>query len=313
MKNKHLPMIGLMLFLGCNISLAQPKADGAPTALVKGGFVKTAPQWSPQGDKLAFSTLNYEGIWVVDANGSNLEQVTSDPGSGYKLSWSEDGKTILARTSPRVDLKVFHEVKTYDVASKAETVLLKKTRDLKGIPSWSSDNSNIEYKLDGTLKRASTGKAALKSAKAETDAQLLVKKIQEDPANVATSVLGLKELSGRILYNAQASNTNRVVFEAGGRGIFVCDGDGSNLKHLGSGNAPAWTPDGKYVIVALTEDDGHAITKAVLSVVDVATGTYKALTDDSIIALRPSVAPTGDKVAFEELKSGAIYILKLKQ
>ena len=312
MKNKHLPLIGLMLFLGCGISFAQPKADGAPAVLVKGGFVKTSPQWSPKGDKIALSTLNYDGIWVADADGKNLEKITADPGSGYKLSWSEDGKTILARTSPKVEKRVFHEVKTYNVKDKSEKVLLAKTRELKGIPAWSNDNSNIVYTVDAKKEKVSTGKIALKSAKQESEAQILVQKIQENPANISRLIPGLKDVEGAVLFNAQASSTNKVVFEAGAKGLFICDGDGSNLKNLGRGNTPTWTPDGKYVIVSITEDDGEVVTKGELNAIDIATGTYQKLTDDSVIALRPSVAPAGNKVAFEELRSGDIYVLKLK-
>ena len=301
-----------MLFLGCSISTAQLKIDGAPTVLVEGGFVKTSPQWSPKGDKIALSTLNYEGIWVADANGKNLEKITADPGSGYKLSWSEDGKTILARTSPRVEKRVFHEVKTYNVADKSEKILLAKTRELKGIPAWSNDNSNIVYKVDTKQEKVSTGKIALKSAKQESEAQALVKNIQENPANIARLISGFKDLEGAILFNAQASSTNKVVFEAGGKGLFISDGDGSNLKHLGRGNMPTWTPDGKYVIVSITEDDGEVITRGELNAIDIETGTYQKLTDDSVIALRPSVSPDGKKIAFEELQSGDIYVLKLK-
>lgn len=306
-------MIGLMLFLGCGMLVAQPKADGTPTVLIEGGFVKTAPQWSPKGDKIAISTAGYDGIWVADANGKNLDKITSDPGSGYKLSWSADGKTILARTSPRVDLRVFNEIKTYDVANKAEQILLKRTRDLQGIPTWSGDNASIEYTLNKDAKKVSSGKVALKSAKAVSEAELLVQKIQENPANIANEIQGLKELAGRILFNPKASSSNKVVFEAGGRGLFVCDGDGSNLKHLGRGNTPTWMPDGKYVIVSITEDDGCVITKGVLHSVNIETGEYQKLTDESVVALRPSVSPTGDKIAFEEIPSGDIYVLKLKK
>ena len=312
MKNKHLPLIGLMLFLGCSISIAQLKADGAPTVLVEGGFVKTSPQWSPKGDKIALSTLNYAGIWVADANGKNLEKITADPGSGYKLSWSEDGATILARTSPRVEKRVFHEVKTYNVEDKSEKVLLTKTRELKGIPAWSNDNSNIVYTVDTKQEKVSSGKTALRSAKQQSEAQALVQKIQENPANISRLIAGLKDVEGAVLFNAHASSTNKVVFEAGGKGLFICDGDGSNLKYLGRGNTPTWTPDGKYVIASLTEDDGEVITKGELNAINIETGVYQKLTDDSVIALRPSVAPAGDKVAFEELRSGDIYVLKLK-
>ena len=58
------------------------------------------PRWSPDGKRIAFTsdrTGQYE-IWTIDANGTNLRQVSFDsPGNTSFPLWSSDGQRILFR------------------------------------------------------------------------------------------------------------------------------------------------------------------------------------------------------------------------
>ncbi len=45
--------------------------------------------WSPDGTRLAISKYNgLPGIWIVDQDGNNPQQITGDPGDQFNLSWS---------------------------------------------------------------------------------------------------------------------------------------------------------------------------------------------------------------------------------
>jgi TolB protein len=68
------------------------------------------PAWSPDGSRLAVIRARthrwpahfYPQLWLVNADGSGLTQLTDGGKTSYdEPSWSPDGKTILARTSPR--------------------------------------------------------------------------------------------------------------------------------------------------------------------------------------------------------------------
>ena len=62
------------------------------------------PAWSPDGKTIAFSSDRiHDGwlaeIWLIDADGSNLRQVTDSPGVGdLGPSFSPDGKSVCFET-----------------------------------------------------------------------------------------------------------------------------------------------------------------------------------------------------------------------
>jgi TolB protein len=75
---------------------------GRPRLLLTSGGVG-GPQWSPDGTKLAASTIIHRGgrtdryhrITVVDADGSNAHVVTDHAYTEYPFAWSPDSRHIL--------------------------------------------------------------------------------------------------------------------------------------------------------------------------------------------------------------------------
>jgi Tol biopolymer transport system component len=53
--------------------------------------------WSPDGTHLAFSgaTLDTAGLWIVNANGRDAEQLAAVPEGDFGLSWSPYGRNIV--------------------------------------------------------------------------------------------------------------------------------------------------------------------------------------------------------------------------
>ena len=176
------------------------------------------------------------------------------------------------------------------------------------------DGANWEVSRDGKNLKKVSGTAGIRRSSGNANA--LLQQMIDEPREVASTVKGLKSLSEYIIFNPVLSpNGDKIVFEVSrGKGMYICNADGSGLRSLGSGAERAtWTPDGKYIIVMKVTDDGHVFLGGELFVIDVTTGERTVLlSSDKYIAFNPALSPDGKQLAFEEHNSGVIYIIDIQ-
>ena len=58
----------------------------------------SSPHWSPQANRIAFSSRRDDDDWdiyVVDLDGDNLTRLTHDEGRDFTPEWLPDGSAIL--------------------------------------------------------------------------------------------------------------------------------------------------------------------------------------------------------------------------
>ncbi|MFQ5578226.1 MAG: TolB family protein, partial [Anaerolineae bacterium] len=74
--------------------------DTAPHQLTTGGS-DGLPAWSPDGNKIAFSRNVDDNvdIYVINADGTGLQQLTTAPGIDSVPAWTPDGRQIAFRTT----------------------------------------------------------------------------------------------------------------------------------------------------------------------------------------------------------------------
>ncbi|MBS7410776.1 MAG: PD40 domain-containing protein, partial [Muribaculaceae bacterium] len=60
------------------------------TRLTNGTERYENPRWSPDGSKIAFTKLGYEGVLVMDADGANKKVISQGAGEGFEFKWSID-------------------------------------------------------------------------------------------------------------------------------------------------------------------------------------------------------------------------------
>ncbi len=119
------------------------------------------PSWSPDGKQLVFispcsgrgefyeTLYNQSSLYIINADGTGLKQLTPSPGSDFDPDWSPDG-THIAFTSVRDG---FRQIYSLDVNSGAITLLTNTTNDIDSSqPAWSPDGTKIAY----TVKRVGT-------------------------------------------------------------------------------------------------------------------------------------------------------------
>jgi Tol biopolymer transport system component len=307
MKRKFI--LALSLCMMGTTMFAQPKGATEPQLLVKAPVGLMAPVWSPTGDKIAVTADNYSGIFVVNADGSNMTTVSTEAGAGYKMVWSADGKQILGRTNVVENTKVLHEVKVWNVANGKSTTLVAKTRDLKGTPTWNSANTvTIANNL---------GIRSINTATATSDKQASVnvyEMMASDPVGCAAKISALKQYAGKVIINpALSPDGSKVAFQVPGHGLFVCDNNGKNLVSLGKASNPTWLPDNLHVIATRVQDNGHSYTASQIYSFNVVTGAETLVCNNAnYIPMRPSVSPDGQKLVFENAADASIYIVNLK-
>jgi hypothetical protein len=107
------------------------------------------PAWSPDGTRLAVvgrtpepSTTNTD-IWIMNADGTNLVRLTSDPAADTSPVWSPDGGKIAFVSTRDADPEIY----VMNADGTAPTNLTHSS-GADDSPSWSPDGSKIAFQSD---------------------------------------------------------------------------------------------------------------------------------------------------------------------
>lgn len=104
--------------------------------------------WSPDGHRIAFSSLDQQQVYVINVDGTNLRELTSDtdiPHSHNRSpAWSPDGQQIAFSSSRNENGGIFFM--DADGGNVREL-----TNGGEGFPSWSPDGSQIAFSVAGYI------------------------------------------------------------------------------------------------------------------------------------------------------------------
>lgn len=241
----------------------QDGPNAKPRLLVQGG---QAPQWSPNGEKIAFlgfstiyisdagiraASLASRQIQVMNADGSGTKQVTKVPNGIWDFAWSpieqkiaycelgNDGRTAIAMVnadgSGRNELTKMGEVRCA-----VGMPVLKKTLDsLKSIYSTHLSGGKASVSLAGEHESAAV-------------------------ENTKSEVIGLPTLTwspdGSMLAFTSAHNGKAV--------IGVVGTNGGNPKPIIIGYSPLWSPDGKQLLFRHDSEKAPVVTSICIANAD---------------------------------------------
>ena len=279
MKKSLLLFSAIMLSAGS--LMAQSMANGEPRLLIKSAQSLMAPVWSPDGSKIAVTGDNFIGIWVANADGSNLNQVSEALGAGYKMNW-QDAQTIVSTP--------------YTVENGLRMVRI--------------ENVNVET---AEISEVAPAQRGFRPSKVMKNVNLL-RIMCDQPAEATRLIPSLEQYAGKMVLNpALSPDGKKIAFQIVSYGLFVCDVDGANLKSFGKGAYPSWAPNSRDLMFARIQDNGERFTTSDLFSVNTETGVEENLTPNSdVIPITLSVSPDGSKVAFDNDVDGNIYVVDLK-
>ena len=109
-----------------------------------------SPRWSPDGSQIAFIRVNDLNLYVIDADGQNLKQVTFGPQYELLSGWSSDGTHLLYA----VPSSGGQMMKTLDLGSGEIVELF--TVGPKDVPALSPDGRKVVY-LDRVFGKSNYG------------------------------------------------------------------------------------------------------------------------------------------------------------
>lgn len=279
MKKSLLLFSAIMLSAGS--LMAQSRANGEPRLLIKSAQSLMAPVWSPDGSKIAVTGDNFIGIWVANADGSNLNQVSEALGAGYKMNW-QDAQTIVSTP--------------YTMENGLRMVRI--------------ENVNVET---AEISEVAPAQRGFRPSKVMKNVNLL-RIMCDQPAEATRLIPSLEQYAGKMVLNpALSPDGKKIAFQIVSYGLFVCDVDGANLKSFGKGAYPSWAPNSRDLMFARIQDNGERFTASDLFSVNTETGVEENLTPNSdVIPITLSVSPDGSKVAFDNDVDGNIYVVDLK-
>lgn len=281
MKGKLL-LTAASLLLCCGSMLAQrPSSFSEPRLLLKAEAGLMAPVWSPDGSQIAVTGDNFTGIFVANADGTNLRQVSDANGAGYKMAWT--GENVIVSTPwTMVNQRRMTRVEQVNVTTGAITQTGAAQRNFKRSSVTRGGGNLLQIMVD-------------------------------DPMNATRRIASLNAFEGKMVLNPVLSPDGRkIAFQIVGKGLMVCNTDGSDLKALGRGSHPSWMPDSHLIMAARIADNGDVFTQSDIYCIDTTTGAASCITTSTdAIPVTLAVSPDGKHIAFDNDTDGAIYVIDL--
>jgi dipeptidyl aminopeptidase/acylaminoacyl peptidase len=242
------------------------------------------PQISPDGKQIVYRRMGFDiqndrskgSLWIISADGSNHQKLTSRETSETQPRWSPDGSRIafVSKTDAGSELFIYWR-------NSGQTARLTQLPNTPSSISWSSDGNTIAF----------------------------VMKVSQAPPLIAKMPPKPKGAK----WAAAPRITDRLKHEADGKGylspgfnhVFIIPAEGGTARQLTNGNfnhsgPVSWHPNNKEVYVSGNRNDDweYDYVNSEVYKVPVNNGAIEALTDRKGPDFKPMVSPDGKKIAY---------------
>lgn len=309
-------LIALFVAFGGNHLHAQPRLAGEPQRITPADETFQQPVWSPDGRWIAVTGAKYNGIYLVSPDGRKFQKLTTDTAVGFGMSWSADGRFLVGRAARWEKRRRFNAVKAYDVETGESFRLSDERTFMPAIPTWDPSNAKVVLRTDKTLEayELPAGRGGKSIARRQNQPLIThtMKKIEvRHPSGEL--LRAFNPVDGRLLTVQPSLSRNLIVFEVIGAELYVCDMMGENLRPLGRGERPVWSPDGNWIAFMVTEDDGHYMLGSDIYLVRPDGSQRTNLTrSPNLMEMNPNWSPDGAFIAYDEETTHAVYVARLE-
>jgi Tol biopolymer transport system component len=256
--------------------------------------------------RLAFGTCLDDdrcGIFVVNADGSNVRQLT-DPSSSRNLdpAWSPDGRKIAFSGFQHCVFdapgsRCLSEIFVMNTDGSGVTRLTNGSDNSSFLPTWSPDGRRIAFQST-TFGSFGGGSNAVDIFAMDADGSNVVR-LTDDP--------------GFALGPKWSPDGSRIAFSStrdGDEELYVMNADGSNPRRLthnpGLDQQPTWSPDGTRIAFTSDRDADPQIDGRDIYVMNAADGQgLVRLTNDPAYDAGPAWSPDGLRIAFASGRDGS--------
>lgn len=280
------------------------------------------PRFSPDGKKIAFTNFGFDGLYVMNIDGTDARCISDASGVGHEYRWSADSREILVRDTRWLKsddgmLRRAHAALSVNVAT-GETQKLTADHEYMQPAVW-------RYAANGAASVVCDVETASVAATLSFGSNEAMKEAVAKPAFQTDFIhdtehlwtvdaLGNKALihTGCALVPVLSPDGMRVAFVTEYDDIVVMNIDGSNAEPVAKGFHPAWASDSQLVYES-TVDDGHTFTSGELMMVNIADKTTVALTNTPVrIEMNAAMSPDGTTIVFTDFNDGQVYTAKIR-
>ena len=299
------------------------------------------PSYSPDGKRIAVdaSWAAARRIWVVDSQGHNPQQITTDTSeevAHVAPSWSPDGKKIVFQNLVRTKF----DIRVVNLESKQMNWI---TNDLFSNirPAWSPSGKFIYFssyrsgginiwrapvKKDGTvsgpLQQVTTGAGqdvevatspdgkGLAFATLHQNADIWKLPVLPQTGLVRGAPEAVVSTTREDSRGAWSPDSKMVAFNsdrAGDMNIWLFSTADSNARQLTTGHGgdfqPNWSPDEKKIAFFSSRSGTPNVWE-----VEVASGALRRLTSNSAMNVNPFYSPDGKFIAYQSDQSGRLEL-----
>jgi len=289
----------------------------------------TAPVWSPDGEKIAITNLNFKGIIIENINDRTQKRITDDEGAGFRFSWSPNSRAITYLSRKIINGEAINIIKIVEIDN-GRTFELTSPGIGASMPTFTQSNEVI-YSYKGTLIKRNWSDGAIGNE------EIIAENV---PANIIVpspkdNVLVIEDDKGIKIININGSNLKSVIINglnefahmaevsfSGNKVLFfnnvgsithmfIYDIKSEKTKDLGKGYFGHWLADGRVMYCKIEDDGIRNIKSDIFIIKEDGTSEEKITHTEDKIEIQPMMSSDGKHITYLEEKSGKIKLGEL--